>query len=331
MRREAEVARACAPVALARFALAVTAGSDGAALADDLGPVNSFSTLFDAHMAERLPAECVQLMVTGVLTKKGLLAAREGQLATARRHFDRVHAILKGPWSDEARLIARSSLLAAEAYESYRHGRYDEALARVTQAAECDLLLEDELGYFVCQQHRLQLLHNVMRVELRRGRLERGLSVAVAVLLFEETAAVEPLIALSLPWAQAWSLWSWQKTPETLRNRMHAQVANELVVALERVRGHGSADDKAALATALAAEAAALAGSPAQVARWLAAQAALAHRHEEALFAAALPLLRAGRRPSAPLWRSVVTDLAPLAAADDDETAARLRALALTA
>jgi hypothetical protein len=62
----------------------------------------------------------------------------------------------------------------------------------------------------------------------------------------------------------------------------------------------------------------------------MAMQAALARGDEEAMFAAALPLLRAGRQPSAPLWRSVVEDLSPLVAADDAAAAGRLRELALT-
>ena len=122
------------------------------------------------------------LVLLGICTaaySRGLEAAREGRFMEACRHLGDARAIQESPnLSQEAQVLAKAFLFAAEAYMEYRCGNHEKARRRLLAAIVADQILEDTYGYKLLHAHRLHLINNLVRIEAQQGNLELALEMS---------------------------------------------------------------------------------------------------------------------------------------------------------
>lgn len=254
----------------------VAACRAGAALAVPRAPQDLFNEILAQHMAAEFGAdERCALMRVEQAGAAGLAAARRGALIAAEGHFQRAMTHLDAPrMSERAHRLADSMLCAQRAYFAFRRGEVAAAEALLARAADHDLWLERACGLRILQAHRIQLLHNRMRIAVRGGHAMAALSLGCALLSHLEDgdlAIPAPLIAA-----------------------LHHQIALEQVAALH---GMTTRDDLCRLPAC----------GNTQVGRWLAFQMSDGDR-----LRAAIPLLQSGPVPSMPLWRAVADEVSVL-------------------
>jgi hypothetical protein len=115
----------------------------------------------------------------------GLIAARQGDSIKARRLFALARAPLKfDKLSPEGSLFYKSFLEQAEAYLDYRCGNFDLARNRTSQALAIDSVLEEEYGYEILLLHRIQLVHNLARIDARCLYLNRAIQLISQILSY---------------------------------------------------------------------------------------------------------------------------------------------------
>ncbi len=118
------------------------------------------------------PAERAVVRRSWALTRAGLLAARRGELATARQALaESEQTELRFRPGSPGRAFCRSARAAAAAYLLYRGGAFDGAAAPLTEANAADLELLAR-GVAVIHVHRTQLVHNLVRIEVRRRQVQ---------------------------------------------------------------------------------------------------------------------------------------------------------------
>ncbi len=114
--------------------------------------------------------------------REGLKAAKEGRFAAARADFNVARRYLRKIDTSEVRLVGASSYLAALAYLQYRQLRPAQARRLVEQALTIDVRLENEFTLGVMYAHRIQLVHNLVRVEARFGTAQDAIELGVSLL-----------------------------------------------------------------------------------------------------------------------------------------------------
>ena len=159
--------------------------------------------------------------------RQGLLAARRGDLAAADQLFAEANVLLdlEKP-SLECSLLCKSFQGAAEAYLDYRRSDFDKAIARIYEVLAIDLVLEEKYGYAILHLHRIQLLHNLMRVEARRAHLEEAINLGYQLLDYLEGKSE------ALPIFEAWDSMRVTSLPLQLVEGMFAQITEEIAVIL---------------------------------------------------------------------------------------------------
>jgi hypothetical protein len=290
------------PATLARLAEAYAA----AAPSGPTGVEVSLQARYEAMARERLAAEDVAFVANAVdgAQRVALDLARAGRLGAAWERFAEVAELIEGAaCSEEAKLLAASGLLSALAYYEYRAGEWQLAVQRVGEAMRVDRALEDR-GYHFLQLHRIQLVHNLIRIHARRRARADAIALADRTLLFLDGRAD------SLPVDEAWDAARLATLPANLRWGLGAQAASEVVLlqpsldelrAFDAWRGFGE-------------------GHPLVAVRgWVETHGALLRGEQDEFARGAELLLRLGRHGHALdfFWYSTAVDLALFCAAID--------------
>lgn len=155
--------------------------------------------------------------------RRGFLAAHAGDLVLAREHF----AASWQQWQELEEGLCRIRLVgiieAYEAYLEYRLGCRSEARNRLERALDSALLLEERYGLSLYELHRMQLGHNLARVDWRFGFLEEAFSLAGALVGYLEGRRRD------LPFHRGWCYKHLRSCPIYLRKIMVVQIAGEAI------------------------------------------------------------------------------------------------------
>lgn len=165
--------RAHAAEALARAFDAFRAGRDAPPPPPAPGPS-------DAQLEEELlsyvyghltPADRAALRRVGEYRETALASSRVGEQAVAEGTMKAARLVLGlAGLTPLARAAADTLQHAADAYLSYRAGRFDEAKARMEAAIRATDVLADAWGESrFTASRRIHLFHNIMRVDVRQG------------------------------------------------------------------------------------------------------------------------------------------------------------------
>lgn len=114
--------------------------------------------------------------------REGLKAAREDRFSAARSDLNSARRSLRKIDTTEVRLVGASSYLAALAYLQYRQSKPAQARRLVEHALAIDVRLENEFALGIMYAHRIQLVHNLVRVEARFGTARGAIDLGVALL-----------------------------------------------------------------------------------------------------------------------------------------------------
>jgi hypothetical protein len=149
--------------------------------------------------------------------------ARKGKLVNALQSLQKAYDVMQSSSvSVECSLIAESFTESVWAYLDYRNGEIISAKNRIDNALSIDIRLEKEFGYHILALHRVQLVHNLMRIEKYSNNYIRVFQYGNALLEYlEGKSSAWPLskhkgdINISL-------------LPITLVEKMFIQIAGEL-------------------------------------------------------------------------------------------------------
>jgi hypothetical protein len=207
--------------------------------------VSEFDRYLQAHSFPRLALSDVLLLRRCSRSRdRGLAAAREGKLVSAAQALEESSAILeREPMSAEALQLATSFQRAAEAYVHYRSRNAREAVACVMEALWIDAGLIEDAGYSILALHRVQLVHNLMRIARMTTGPVTASEMGLQLLRYLERRSVD-----SLP--GAWRPGDLESIPEPLVERMYVQIVTELAALLASAKG----DSLAILAQRLTAQ-----------------------------------------------------------------------------
>jgi hypothetical protein len=127
-----------------------------------------------------------------VAYSKGLEAARTGQAEIACRYFGEARLVCASPdFSVEGRALGCTFLAAAEAYLDYRYSDFERSQERLYESLTNDELLETEYGHHILHVHRLHLINNLIRIQIRRGELPAAISRAAQLIGYMQGACNE--------------------------------------------------------------------------------------------------------------------------------------------
>jgi hypothetical protein len=253
-------------------------------------------------------------------TLLNLAAPREHALALARaKRLDEADASMKvaqlllslARLSIEGRAYAETMHQAAESYLSYQRGNYVDAHARMAMSIEATDRLATSWGdtdFIVCR--RVDLAHNLMRVEMRRGlrtdAMRRGARLLEYIVgVQQEGARLDPRVSSEPPLDAGVSRILFDLIMGTIAELvapLQAHEATALLSLLSRLRDHGTSP------------------SP-HASTWLDIRWAALENDPERFLTLAEPFLRAGRGRTPSLWYAVVLDLTRVYSAldlDDD-------------
>jgi hypothetical protein len=161
------------------------------------------------------------------LSSQGLRESREGRLDAALATFlDGWTELETLALSSTGRLLAATFLESGHAYFEYKRGEFDLARARVLNAMETDLQLEQDADFNLLELHRIQLAQNLMRIDLKAGEPKRALGLAGQLLAY--TAGLVETLPIHHSWQGERAL---ARTPRSPRRVLIAQIANEVAQA----------------------------------------------------------------------------------------------------
>jgi hypothetical protein len=240
-----------------------------------------------------------------------LQLTRQAQFGAAKRTLAELGQAIELAPSRPTRLLAEAFAFAQEAYFLYAHGRHTEAIALLQQAFLNDLALEANPALRTLVMHRVQLLHNVMRVDIRRRSWRTAVRFGHALLSYLEQPGCGQLMRLPAPWDRMW--------PDTLAAfpaefvaEMHGQIARDQIKAVSHLStGDGRADEFLEDLTGR--------DGNTQVGLWMRAKAGLASGGFDD--GALADLLARGPNPSLPIWREALMAVRSRLFALDDEDA----------
>jgi hypothetical protein len=264
--------------------------------------------LFNDRLNRMIAARCREcdrqaLILIQSESSQGLNAARARKQESAGRHFATAHRLLETlPISEEAYLCAESSMCAQKAYFVYTRSRYEEAIRLIGRSFANDSRLERQFGFDILLMHRIQLLNNLMRIHAQRNKWREALALGAVVLRYLEDPTDSAIRSLEPPWNQGWSD-TLDCIPIELVRATHAQIAREEVQVFHRVEDACKATQVSLDALSLFAPR----GTATQIESWMNFQIIRLHPSRGDYLAAASSVLRRGRMPSDPLWRSVAS------------------------
>lgn len=184
----------------------------------------SFEQLsYCAFLGHSSPRERLASRVVSEAARRGFLAAHAGELELARKHF----RVSWSQWEELEEGICKTKLIGAiegyEAYLEYRLGCRDEARRRLGRALDSALLLEQQYGLTLYELHRMQLGHNLARIDWRFGFFEDAFALSGALVGYLMGSRQR------LPFHRAWRLDRLLCCPVYLRKAMIFQIAGESI------------------------------------------------------------------------------------------------------
>ncbi len=193
---------------------------------------SKFDQILQMHIGQRVTiAEQMLMRKCSSARKQGLQAARLGNLKTARQSLAEAREVINwGDLSPEGNLICQSFQLAAEAYIDYKYGDFDQAREKINQALHIDVELISKHNYDILHLHRVQLAHNIMRVEARRFCIIEALSIGLLTLEYLHGRTV------TMPIPGKWTKDQLLPIPKSNIISMIVQVASELALILADVK-----------------------------------------------------------------------------------------------
>lgn len=231
--------------------------------------------------------------------ERALELGRAGEQEAADRMMRTARFLLSASgFSPLGRAAADTLQHAAESYLSYRRGDFADASARMTRSIEATNRLADAWGesHFTAGR-RIHLLHNLMRVEARRGAAREAMELGNGLLAHLAGSSTGPrLAALDRP-APALD-------PQVAAGFINVVAAT----AAEVLAAAPDAEAKEMLAP-LAGMAHGASGTGAEGCRWIALKLAALAGDPRAFLEGAAPFLRAGRGRAPVLWYAVALDV----------------------
>ena len=168
------------------------------------------------------PRERLKSRVTSIAARRGFLAARAGELALARQRFSMAWEL----WRTLEEGFCRTWLGLIEGYEAYleyRLGDRSEARRRLETALDSSLLLEVCYGLTLFELHRMQLGHNLARIDWRFGFHEEAFVLTGALVGYLQGRQQ------NLPFHRDWHASRMRSCPVYLRQAMVVQIASEAI------------------------------------------------------------------------------------------------------
>lgn len=209
---------------IVRRTLLLRSGTENAEPALRLPRELDFNQLLNsACLGLSSPRERLACRNAGSFASRGFLAARAGEMDVAQTHFATSWEL----WDRLEEGFCRTWLVGViegyQAYLEYRLRRRNEARARIERALDAALLLEDRYGLTLFELHRMQLGHNLARIDWRLGFLLEAFGLAGAL--------VGHLQALrrDLPFHRDWHTARMLGCPSYLRRTMVLQVTLEAI------------------------------------------------------------------------------------------------------
>jgi hypothetical protein len=188
----------------------------------------AFDQLLMAAVSTRIPlAEQLHSRVASAARSRALKAARNGQLVVAQQALDEGAAILTHEMlSTECRMLIETFHEAVAAYLDYRRDEHDAARRRVYRAMSIDNDLIKQYGYEIMELHRIQLGHNLVRIEARVGDRVKAAQLCAGLLTYLEGSGED------WPFPELGYGAHPTRLPIDLRRAMFLQVTGELALML---------------------------------------------------------------------------------------------------
>jgi len=172
----------------------------------ELGQPKSAPVSIDDQLQELLAARCSpeEISYYGRFRSQrrdGLQAARQGNYSEAQAKFALARRCLREIDTVDVRLVGASSYLAAVAYLRHRQLKPAQARRLVEHALTIDVRLEKEFALDLIYAHRIQLAHNLARVDARFGTAQEAIKLTVVIL--EQLEGRNNARPTSHPWEPA--------------------------------------------------------------------------------------------------------------------------------
>ena len=285
-----------------------------------------FDQQLDVALSNRLPLD-EQLLVRFVaaVRSRGLTAARNNRLIEAQQALDEGRRVLASELlSAQGKLIVETFHEAVEAYVEYKRGLIPLARARVRKALAIDCTLISQYGYDILDLHRVQLGHNLMRLDIHQGNLAAAAELCASLISYLEGRAGEwPLPEFKIETDPA-------QLPAELRSAMLIQILGELALCLRNKNAAEAARVFTPLLPHVESATAFPCSQHARAHRWLQAKWACVNEEPVAFLRHVTELLREGPGQMLLLWRAAVLDLFDLCCTLDGVEAGQIRAEVFT-
>ena len=296
----------------------------GAAVPPRRSPAASgvgFDLLLDAALSTRLPlSEQLLIRFVSTVRARGLAAARNDHLIEAQQALDEGRRVLKtDSLSSEGKLIGKTFHHAVEAYLEYKRGNVSRARTHVRNALAIDCRLITKYGYNILDLHRVQLGHNLMRVDVHCGNLVAAAQMCASLIAYLEGRADQwPLPEFRIETDPS-------QLPPDLLSAMTVQILGELALVLAGNTGKEGRRMFAPMIMHVQSPPAPACSRQARAHLWLQAKWAYLQEDWISFLEQAMSLLQEGPGEMLLLWRAAVLDLFDLCCALDGEEAERIR------
>lgn len=158
---------------------------------------------------------------------RGLLAARRGELTAAAYYFEIAQTPLhKKELPYASALLFESFLEQAKSYWFCRLGEFEQARLSINKSLENDIALEQHSSAIDLTLHRIQLVHNLVRLEAYCGNIDYAVELACQILRYLSGTG-ESIAAMGD--------WGYKRVKNQPRNdvsAMFVQVTGELAIIL---------------------------------------------------------------------------------------------------
>ena len=169
------------------------------------------------------PQERLIARKAGAAGQRGFLAARAGDLDLAQTHFATSWALWEKLEDGFCQAWTAGLIESFQAYLDYRSSRRNDARLRIERALDSALLLEDRYGLTLFELLRIQLGHNLARIDWRFGLYEGAFALAGALIGHLQGSRQE------LPFHRDWRASRMLACPSYMRRRMTLQIAREAI------------------------------------------------------------------------------------------------------
>ncbi len=166
---------------------------------------------------------CKRIMV---LSAHALTASRQKKLQTAELYYKQANfeywLRLLGL---QARLHCVSSLCSTKAYFKYCENNFVEAQQIIFQANDADIILEEKFGIYLLHMHRIQLAHNLIRIDVKTGNYSRALSRSIEAIQYLNSSVFN-ISYLKGPWGSSFL----KRIQPSLIRDMTIQILHEMAL-----------------------------------------------------------------------------------------------------